>query len=433
MKKKTILIILVSILLLLISLYFLNYFLLIEDEQSKFEISNPDILLDNNSVVLSVSNFDTSTCTITSCELNNCEKSFQLPCEIMSINEFQGLATYKVQLNFEKYLLYPWSNKRKFKSWSIEASQSSIQEISYANYLQGLKSILKDSYVWEVLSIPLSKNTQNLDNILKQESVKLDWEYAKDLDLLYELSQQLGDSELRKVFDREIDYLNDNSQTVIEITNLEIPNPYIPKLVEKGLDSKYLSLNSNYEIPQYFKETLNINATYKSIHMANDGDLYSSEYIDLINWSDLYKKFRESGNTKLANYSESQMFNIYTNTEYVLYGLCSVVNASPESVSLDELKTMLEQVFSNDQSELIEINIYELMMCKEIFNNSDQKIVEVDDVVSRLLSNISLSINDNLFIVRGLPITSDQEEGPNLIVNYNMLDNLVFLVNYYEK
>jgi hypothetical protein len=73
------------------------------------------------------------------------------------------------------------------------------------------------------------------------------------------------------------------------------------------------------------------------------------------------------------------------------------------------------------------------MMCKEIFNNSDQKIVEVDDVVSRLLSNISLSINDNLFIVRGLPITSDQEEGPNLIVNYNMLDNLVFLVNYYEK
>jgi hypothetical protein len=418
----------------LICVYFLNYFIFLKDEEITFSFSNKDIQLDENSTIeLNIANFNTDNCTVTYCELNNCDKSVQLPCKTLSTNDFNGLGMYEIHSDFGSYLLYPWSEKQQLKNWSIESIDSQVEQSSYIEYLNALKLLLKEKYLWEVSSIPLSQNVSSFDNFFKLETVNLNWEYTKSLYNLNILSTKLKDDDLVNIFNKEIDYLNKNRQDIIETTSLLIPNPYILELTKEGLSEDFLSLNSNFSVPNYFDETLNPNAEYKNIQLANTKDLYDSDYQDLVMWADFYKIFKESGNTELANYSKSQMFNIYTNTKFSLYGLCSVLNADPDSLPFEELKNKLEPIFSNDETELIEINIYELMMCKEISAKNNQEIEGLDKSVSKLLDSVSLDIDGNLIIVRGLSPIEQQESGPNLIINYNLLDNLLFLMNYYEE
>jgi hypothetical protein len=433
-KKKTILIILVGIFLFLVSLYFLNYFVFVEDEKTNFFTLNDQIEIQEESILqLNVSNFNIDNCTLTYCELNSCTESISLPCEVLSSNEFQGLGMYQVQLNFDSYLLYPWSDKQYLKNWSIKLLENQSKKFDYQRYLDSLKMLLSDRYIWEVYSIPLSRNEESLDNLFKQETINFDEEYIRDLYLINELAQISQDLELEDIFKREINYLNENLQTIVNQTSLNIPNPYISELVEEGLNEGYLTLNSNYSIPQYFPEVLNINAEYKYVHIADDNNPYNKDYQNIAKWSDLYRMFNSIDNKELAEYSKTQMFNIYTNTEYSVYGLCSVINSDTEILSFEELSNKLEPVFSNNQTELIEINLYELIMCKQALTKYGKEMGSLDDIILKLLNNSTLEIDGNLFIAQGISNDSNPEEGPNLIVNYNLLDNLVFLVNYYEE
>jgi hypothetical protein len=425
-KKKNLLVMLVIIILLLIAFYFCYYFFILKDEKNEI-FSSLDI--DNSSIEFSIANLDSEDGYIQYCHFNNCNKYLYLPFESIEENDFSGFGKYRVEFNFSQYLLYPWGNKQKIESWSIKEMKDNVF-IEPQKYLTTLKQLLSDKYLWEVYLIPVSSAPENFGDAGNIEYVGLDFQYTKSLYLLHRLFNKLKDQELEQAFNREIEYLNGNVEIVIN-DNQEImmfPEAYILELVELGLTEEYLSFITEYEVPESFEDILNFEDANKGVAELGE-DYYTFDYKHIISYVDYYKIFSKYGYDDLAKYSYNQMINIYNMSDYKVYGLCSIANAKKDLISGEHLSDILEPILSNNQTELVEGNLYELIMCDMFAREEDVTIEGLDYLIKRLVNTMTMDINGEKVLVSELE-GIDSSTGETLVIRgYDILNLLLYLLN----
>jgi len=110
--------------------------------------------------------------------------------------------------------------------------------------------------------------------------------------------------------------------------------------------------------------------------------------------------------------------------------LCSLVNSERNLVKAELLKERLEYLFSNNAEDLIEKNLYELVVCGLYFNNLELKVSGLDYAIEQALNMQKVLVGKNSFIVRALPADGKDKvfEGPVVINNFNLVDNLTYLL-----
>jgi hypothetical protein len=425
-KKKRILVILAISVLLLVASYFSYYFFILEDEKGKI-FSSFDT--SNSSIELVIANVDSEENYIQYCHFNNCNKYLYLSFENIEENDFGGLGNYRTEFNFSQYSLYPWGNKQKIESWSIKEIEDNVF-IEPQEYLKTLKQLLGDKYLWEVYLIPVSSDPENFGDAGNIEYVGLDFQYTKSLYLLQELFDKLKDQELEQVFNREIEYLNSNIEMVIN-DNKEImmfPEAYILELVNLGLSEDYLSFITEYEVPESFEDILDLDGVDKKVAKAGE-DYYTFDYKHIISYVDYYKIFSKYGYDNLAKYSYNQMIDIYNMSDYKVYGLCSIANAKRDLISGEHLSDILEPILSNNQTELIEGNLYELVMCDMFAREENVTIEGLDYLIKRLVNTMTMDINGEKVLVSELEGIDSSTDETLVIRSYDILNLLLYLLN----
>jgi hypothetical protein len=408
------------------------YYFVFLNNQYKRLLDVQRTLGEGSSYELIISGFEKDQCQITYCVFNNCDNVVSLPCSKLQGNEFKGSGNYRLELDTGRHVLYPWGNKEIIKSWEIVATNSSQQERHLDSYISSLKGMLSHYYLWEIYSIPISDSNLNLNNLYTLEQVNLDFDYTKSLYLLSLLSNQYEDQKLQNIWQEELSYLNKNIEDILDYQQNNIfPSAYLLKLVDLGLDEKYLTLLENFEVFDYgAKEVINYENSREPLLLNKE--LYSSDYRDMMHYSDNYKIFLEYGYDNLSGYSYYQAISAYNSSKYSVYGICSIQNSMEGLMASPKLQAKLEKTFTNSVLNLIEGNIYELLMCKKFATQESIEIKGLESSIAYLLENLSLNIDDKTILVRGLSPTRNLNKEVRTIVTYNSLDNLMFLINYEE-
>lgn len=370
-------------------------------------------------------------CILNYCILNDCKYEIRLPSDRFRGQKYQGAGNYIVNLNFENYK-FSLSHKRFLKDWTLEIVEG--KEPERENFLLGIKDLFKENYLWQRYSIPVPSRPSTTEQWFVNNKLFFTNDYFKSLYLLGKLSEKLEDGELRQLFEREIKYLNSNKSRLIkENKYLPYPEAYILKLIENGLSKEYSSLVDEYVIPDYHTYSTTIDLGEESLP-STEGSLYSEEYLDLVRYSDYHRIFEEYELQELSKYSYNKMLEAYEKSNFVTYGLCSLVYSSGNLISSELLKEKLEHIFSNNENELIEENLYELIKCSLYFEKLGMRVSGLDNAVERALEVSKVDAGGNSFVVRRLP--ADREgsigEGSFVINNcYESVDNLFYLLYVY--
>lgn len=380
-------------------------------------------------------NFDESDCRLNYCFLSSCSHIFDMGCATFQ-GVYDGPGYYRLRVEFqdrERKLLY---NKKILKNWQLEWVDK--ENLSADRYLQGFKALLSEEYLWRISSVPISPASLSVDDWFKNEKKFLSNSYLKSLSLLFELSEVLVDEELMSIFNREVEYLNQNKAEIIEensrvlyegsqVEYIRYPEAYILKLVEFGLDDDYLFLVDNFDIPEYSESALLLNLDRQPLLLEESG-IYTEEYLNLVRYSDYLRLFGEYNREELADYARSRMVEAYKDSGFIINGLCSLAYSDQSIIAPMEMKKQLEQVLLNDNWELIEGNLYELLMCDLYAKNNGMKIGGLEGAIQGALELNTMKVGDSLFIVRGHSIRG-QDEATNLeIPIYSLLDNILYLL-----
>jgi hypothetical protein len=409
----------------------------IKDEESAFLSLNTNFYLEEDTTENSYSmrvnvyshNCNEKSCILNYCVLNNCEYYIELPLDKFRGEEYQGVGKYIINLSFENYKL-TISNKKFLKEWTLKIVGEGEAKIE--GYLLGIKELFEEKYIWESFSIPIPPNSYTTEKWFVQKKISFTNDYFKSVYLLGELAKRLGDAELEMFFLREINYLNSNKKELIdENKDLIYPEAYIFKLVENGLSEDYLILLDTYEIQDYDADTMIVDLGEEFLLDSEKlGSPYSREYLDVVRYSDYYTIFKEYELKELSDYVYYKMLDVYTSSELVTYGLCSLVNSERNLVKAELLKERLEYLFSNNAEDLIEKNLYELVVCGLYFNNLELKVSGLDYAIEQALNMQKVLVGKNSFIVRALPADGKDKvfEGPVVINNFNLVDNLTYLL-----
>ena len=432
-KKSALIIIIFSVIFFTLLVYFGYYFIFLLRNEYINTLNRLNILeKDKTSFQLDIANFEQKSCNITYCVLNNCTYDIELPCSRLKANEFNGYGSYEIRLDIGASWLYFWSDKQIIRSWTMIKVESQAEQKSIDSYMIALKDILEDNYLWQVYSIPVSSNISSSGHLFLLDSVSINFDYTKSLYLIAVLANTYDDEGLGGIFEREISYLNENSEAIIEANkNGRYPEAYILELINLGLNEEYLSLIKDFKIPFYDKETFDNTIIERAVLPIND-ELYSSTYRNIIRYADYYKIFLENDYIDLAEYSFNQMVSIFNSSEYSLYGICSVGFTTDGLIEFSDIQSKLEGIFLDKHFSLIEGNVYELIMCQKFSNQQDTLIEGLNSSITTLVQNTTLSFDEKSLLVRGLsPLReSDTEYFP--IVTYNTLDNLMYLISYEE-
>jgi hypothetical protein len=430
-KKRIYMIVAISIFL-LAAFYFLYYIFLLNDEKEEILTT---LGTDNSSIEIYIANIDSEKESIQYCHFNNCNKYVYLQFEDMEESDFNGLGRYGLEFEFSKFPMYSWGKKEKLQSWSIKDVEDSVKDVKLEEYLGPLEAILTNNYLWQVYITNIFPTTKNFNDVNKLSPVVLSWEYTKSLYLLHELGDKLENQKIQKFFDREIAYLNDNSTEIIDNNNLErmgFPQAYILELVDLGLSDKYLSLIEEYEVKESFEEPTDLTNNTKEELLIGE-EYYSDDYRNIIQYAEYYKIFSEHGYTELARYSYDQMVNIYNMSPYKSYGLCSIFDSAMDDVVLrEQMLDILEPVLSNNQTELIEGNLYELLKCRKVIEKENRDVERIDNAISRLISMMSMDIKEGSILVREIQDVDLEGEELSVMNTYHILDLLMYLLYIYE-
>jgi hypothetical protein len=122
----------------------------------------------------------------------------------------------------------------------------------------------------------------------------------------------------------------------------------------------------------------------------------------------------------------------YNNSPYVTYGLCSLGLAREDVIEPFVLEKLLREVLTNDKIELLEGNIHELINCEKYINKTNLNIPEIEGAINNILQMVTINKDEYSLILRGRN-TSKTDSGEGTITNFNLLDNLEYLLYVYEK
>jgi hypothetical protein len=112
-----------------------------------------------------------------------------------------------------------------------------------------------------------------------------------------------------------------------------------------------------------------------------------------------------------------------------VYGLCSIANAKKDLISGEHLSDILEPILSNNQTELVEGNLYELIMCDMFAREEDVTIEGLDYLIKRLVNTMTMDINGEKVLVSELE-GIDSSTGETLVIRgYDILNLLLYLLN----
>ncbi len=431
MRRKIFLIVIMFFILLLL-FYFLLYFFVIDSRHQNLLEVQRSLGTKNESYELIVSDFETDHCQITYCVFNNCNNVISLPCVKLEKNEFNGYGNYRLELNVGKHVLYPWGDKKVIKSWEVVDLNNTQQEKNLDAYVFSLKEMLSNYYLWQVYSIPISDSNLDFRNLYTLEQVSLDFDYTKSLYLLFLLVDNYEDQELKDIWQKEISYLNKNIDDILAHNQERtFPEAYLVKLVNLGLDEGYLILLENFEVSNSdVKQEVNYDNSQEA--MLLNRELYSKNYKHIIRYVDYYKIFLEHDYYNLAQYSYNEAIRMYNSSQYSVYGICSLQYSIRGLIENSMLKNKLKDILTDSELNLIEGNIYELLMCKKFAEEEGINIIGLDSRITDILQNLSLNVDDKTVLVRGLSPTKDLDNEVYTIVTYNSLDNLMLLTNYEE-
>lgn len=376
--------------------------------------------------------FDEGACKFNYCLLNDCTYDLTLGCDKF-IGSYKEPGKYIISFEFDTHK-FSITGKRYLRNWGIELI-STNQKIGKDSVLMGLKNLLRDQYIWEVFSIPIAakREQESSKYWLKNTEVTLSNDYLKSIYLLNEVLQRLGDNQLHKSFEKEIDFLNLNKEEIIERNSRYIlyPEAYILKLVELGLDKDYLFLLDEFDIPDYDIISFSPDLRGDPLLMEEKG-AYSKGYSDLARYADYYRIFKEHERDDLVRYSYNRMLEVYNSSGFSVYGLCSIGYSEEEILDYKKLNEKLEEIFSNNKRELIETNVYELFMCDAYSKKRGVEIKGLEGVTSEALQLQVMEVNDSPFIARGLVGNKELSlVGPPTIMVFNLVDNLMYLL--YEE
>jgi hypothetical protein len=423
------------IFLLLLIFYIYDRFLL-EDEVI-LGLPNQKVLETDYSKITAevyIISFDEEKCEFNYCVFNDCSYNLALGCDKFE-GSYQGLGNYLLTLGFNTYK-FSIAGKRFLTNWDIElisTDKNTEKSKEKDSILVGLKELLEQQYVWEISSAVIPPSRASGEAWFKNTKVILSDDYLKSLSLLNEVSKKLKDEKLQKIFEREIEHLNVNREQIIaensymfyELTS----GAYILKLVDLGLNEDYLSFLNGFISPVDEESVFSLNSNEQPL-LLSQGEPYSIEYLDIVRFSEDYRIFKEYGREDLAKYSYNKMIEAYDQSELVVNGLCSLAYSDNELVNPEGLKGRLEKIFSNDERELIEGNIYELLICDLYARKNGIEIKGLKGAVSQAFRLQLREVDEIPFVVRTLSI--ETSEGLTGFVNkLNMADNLMYLL--YEE
>lgn len=413
---------------LLLLLAYFGYYLLFLKDQSQTWISSNDIDLDDNSSVELVVT-DIKGNEIKYCVVNDCTYALSIPTAKIETNEFDGWGEYKITYNFSKYLLFPWSKYTYLKSWSIEKIEDEESDFTAESYLEGVKKLLENYYVWEIYSLPTLPAFSREEASFINENPILDWDYTKSLYLLYQISQSESDTKLKQAFDKEISYLNDNAETIIEGYEAHsIPPAYLLKLIDQGLSSQYISLVDSATIPQYYEEVLEQTINDKVARPIDSRNPDLTYYDKMIRYADDYSIFAEYDRKDLADFTYNQMLVLFNSIES-LNGICTLAYSNHRLIDATELRDKFENVFGDTTTQLIEGNLYELVMCKKYVNTNDCEIEGLEQSIDNVLDVSTSRVGEYFFIMGGTSTSGENIEELPTIKSFNLLDNLIYILS----
>lgn len=419
--KPISLLILFSLILLLLSLFYLVF--IIKDEYFPY-YENIDFVSENGQLLdIYITDFTKENCDIKYCILNKCDISLSLDCEKIDKNEFDKPDMYKIVLDFKQY--FPEILKRRYlNSWSVLKVSNSNDNIR-DTYLGSIKDILEIRKLRDSQSCVLPFQDSAIDNWGCTGKDFITHEYLKSIYLLHSLGYKLQEPELIKYAEEEVIYLNSNISEVLN-TETEYPEAYILKLVDIGLDRRYLSLIEEYEIPSYKKVGLQDKSKYPI--QTDFEESLSNKYIQIRRFTDYSKTFYEYEKDTLGDYFYNLAIEEYNATPYSLLGLCSIKNVKKDDLSNQIIIDMLQKAENSRKEDFFVKNFFEISECMNYLRDSEYTQLDLTTIFKNSLKSSSfISENRSYFLEAQEFNRSGKTEEIDLLYYYRIKENLEIL------
>jgi hypothetical protein len=427
MKRKTSIILFLTVIVIFLSgiyFYYQNNFL--EDEyrsySSQLVNSGYREFENSNSVILNIESYDKSNCELQYCILNDCNNKLVLPCSKEQSNEFTEEGTYELLISFRRYPLFPFSKVQTLKKWSIEEVPENNTEISSQNFLNSIKNILEEHYIWKAISIVVNDKNSGPQSWIFNSDFSISYDYFKSIYLLNDIANRLDDDELKRFVSKEIEYINQNKGELLN-KRYNHAEAYIVKLIEIGLEEDFLKLYDNFN----YLDTRDVvfEPNYSNI-LAENEDLDIVNYSNLVKYVDYKNIFSKEGYEDLSNYYNYLAIDSYNSSNLGIYGLCSLINLGFEGVDNEELIKKLNEEYSKDDS-VFSFNISDSIQCKKFISAISPSEENLLERISLLIDRSTLTIDDSSYIIDKSTINITDTDEKYVFLTYNLLNNLLYI------
>ena len=250
--------------------------------------------------------------------------------------------------------------------------------------------------------------------------------YLQSIYLTYILGNKIGDQELIEHARNEITYLNTNKETILN-SEIKYPEAYILKLLQLGLDTEYLQVIDNFQIPEYeieeleHKDEIPILSTEERTFLENDQTLFL--------YSDYALLFKDFNKIDLSEYFKYELIQHYNALQFGLYPLCTVVDTYQDGELDSYLKERLENVILEGNDLMLLNSFEEMLKCKEYFNTRNIEVKNLDLSLEKLLRKSTINIDGNSYLIDvTYECIGDAEDCTNVRLDYNLLTNLKYIL-----
>ena len=264
------------------------------------------------------------------------------------------------------------------------------------------------------------------DSFICNYDTALDNEYLQSIYLTYLLGRSLNDQELVDSALEEIKYLNQNIEQILA-KEISSPEAYLLKLVDIGLDQRYLKIIENFQIPEYHPADLNISE--KEDLLTRQDDLYFRQYLKVLQLTENAYIFREYGLQELADYFLNEAIQSYNSLGFGIYSLCNIGYVTHDRELFDYVKEDLEKILGNRENYLIQNSPLELKKCNMYAGVMNSEISNIKEGMSYALWMSTFTKDNSSFITDSSYVCmGDSDVCDTIQLNYRLLDNLKYVL-----
>lgn len=426
MKRKTVLNLVISLFAIFLGgiyIYYQNNFL--ENTYSTYintlARSGYSEIQDDDTVELYVQYYDTTKCEIQYCVLNNCDNKITLPCSKSSFNNYSQPGNYILTLEPRKYPVFPLSDAQKLKGWSLENLTEEINN-QEKNYIDNLKSVLRDHYIWESVSLVIRDKTEEPENWIYNTTFNFSHEYIKSVYAINLLAQKMRDEGLKDIVEKEIKYLNENKEDVLS-KRYDYAEPLLLELVKVGLDNDFLSIYERYDYLNYDDVSL------EPKYLIENDTMDFRTYNDIVKYADAKYYFDKNDYDELSQFYNYKTIEEYNSSDLGLIGLCALKNRGFDSIDADELLGKLKEEYTKVNSSLFS-NLYENIQCLTLVSATYPEEIELIGQINSVITNSSVDIDGVTYLLNIQGLEIEDTEQRQLLVKYNLLDNIEYIYEY---